>query len=129
MDTLTITRRESHGVTVVELDGKITIGGTNSELRKTLRGISEEGVKQVVLNMGGVSTIDSSGLGEIVAGFATMRRNGGSMCLANISQRISSLMTITKLYTVFDIFESEEKAVESFQSEALASPEAKSAAV
>lgn len=114
MDTLTINRREVAGVTVVDLDGKITIGGTNSELRKTLRGMVDEGVKQVVLNMTRVSTIDSSGLGEFVAGYSSLRRSGGSLRLANISQRISSIMTITKLYTVFDIFDSEDKAVASF---------------
>ena len=114
MDTLTISRREVAGVTVVDLDGKVTIGGTNSVLRKTLRGMVDEGVKQVVLNMTRVSTIDSSGLGEFVAGYSSLRRSGGSLRLANISQRISNIMTITKLYTVFEIFDSEQKAVASF---------------
>lgn len=114
MSTLTITKRQADGVTIVDLAGKIALGETNQQLHESIRQIVQDGNKNVVLNLTNVSMIDSSGLGELVGSYATLEKNGGTLKLANIPERLLELMTITKLYTVFDIFGSEAEAVASF---------------
>lgn len=117
MSGLKITTREISDVTIVDLDGRVTIGDTNCQLHETMRSLVSEGKKNVILNLKKIDKIDSSGLGEIVAGFSTMRKNGGSLKLVNMSERIQDIMMITKLLTVFDCFETEAAAIESFNSE------------
>lgn len=118
MSDLNITKRQVQGVVIVDLAGKIALGDTNRQLHETMRELVAEGKKNVVLNLAKVTMIDSSGLGELVAGYATLEKNDGTLKLANIPARVTELMTITKLYTVFEIFESEEDAIASFDAQA-----------
>ena len=114
MTSLTIQERQLGGVTIIDLDGKILIGETNRQLHDAIKILVAEGKEQILLNMAKVSYIDSSGLGEIVAAFTTLKASGGALKLFNVPVKVTSLMTITKLYTVFDIFEDEAAGVASF---------------
>ena len=114
MSGLNITQRRVGGVVILDLDGKIALGETNRSLHESLKVLAESDEKNVLVNLARVTAIDSSGLGELVAGFASLERSGGSMKLLNLPERITEIMTITKLLTVFDIFENEADAVASF---------------
>lgn len=114
MSNLVISNREVQGIVIVDLAGKIAIGETNQQLHEAIRNLVQEGRSKVIINLANVSMIDSSGLGELVGGFATIEKNGGAMKLANIPARVNELMIITKLYTVFEIFENEADAIASF---------------
>ena len=114
MSGLNITQRRVGDVVILDLDGKIALGETNRSLHESLRGLADSNEKNVLINLANVTGIDSSGLGELVAGFASLERSGGSLKLLNLQQRITELMTITKLFTVFDVFENEADAVASF---------------
>lgn len=116
MSNLNINNRQVNGVTIVDLEGRIALGESNTALHQSLKQLVAEGKKQVVLNLAKVSGIDSSGLGSIVAGYSTLQAAGGSLKLVNLSDRVADLMTITKLYTVFDIYDNESDAVNSFGS-------------
>lgn len=114
MSNLSINNRQVDGVTIVDLEGKIALGESNTALHQSLKQLVVDGKKQVVLNLANVTGIDSSGLGSIVAGYSTLQSADGALKLANLSDRIADIMTITKLYTVFDIYENEADAVKSF---------------
>ena len=114
MSGLSIRNRRVGGVTIMDLTGKIVIGDSNRALHSALREAAESDRRDVIVNLGNVSAIDSSGLGELVAGFASLEKSGGSLKLLNLPDRISELMTITKLHTVFDVFDDEDDAVESY---------------
>lgn len=116
MSNLNITERRSGGVVILDLKGKIRLGDENINLHETLRRLVEKGEKRVLLNLAEVSSIDSSGLGELVGGYTTLERNGGEMKLMHLTDSVAELMMITKLLTVFDVFENEEIAVASFGS-------------
>ncbi len=98
MSDLTITKRHVDGVVILDLTGKIKLGDSNLELHRTLRGLVEQNEKRVVLNLANVTSIDSSGLGEVVSGYATLERNGGELKLLNLTDRVNELMVITKLF-------------------------------
>jgi anti-sigma B factor antagonist len=115
MSNLTITKRQREGVVIVDLDGKIALGETNRQLHEAIRVLVQENKKNVVLNLAKVSGIDSSGLGELIAGYATLEKNDGTLKLVNLGPRVTELMTITKLLTVFDVFENETDAIASFE--------------
>lgn len=121
MSDLNISTRQSGSVTIVDLAGKIALGETNRALHDTIRKFIDAGNTKLLLNLQNVVLIDSSGLGELVASYASVERAGGSMKLANLSDRFIELITITKLYTVFDVFESEADALASFGSASEAS--------
>jgi anti-sigma B factor antagonist len=114
MDSLSITQRRTDDVVILDLAGKLTIGGTNSQLKETLRQLTTEGERSIVLNMSGLTFVDSSGLGELVSGYSTLKRENGRLALVGLSGTVLNLMTITKLYTVFDTYDSEAEAVKSF---------------
>lgn len=114
MSNLTILTRRVGDVVIVDLNGEVTLGTTNRQLHTSVHQLVKEGNLQIILNLANVKRIDSSGLGEIVAGFSTLRAAGGSLKLINIPERVNDLMTITKLYTVFDIYETEADGVNSF---------------
>jgi anti-sigma B factor antagonist len=118
MSNLTITERRDDEITIIDLEGKVALGETNRQLHEALRALVAEGRNRIVLNLKNVTTIDSSGLGEIVAGYSTLKSNGGSLVIVNMPDRVTDLMTITKLYTVFDIFDTENEAVAALQKEA-----------
>jgi anti-sigma B factor antagonist len=101
-------------VSVVDVAGRITLGEGSSALRETLRDMVSKGQKKILLNLGDVSYIDSSGIGELVSGFTTVTNSGGQLKLLNLNKRVKDLLQITKLYTVFDVHEDEAGAIRSF---------------
>jgi anti-sigma B factor antagonist len=115
MAELNINERQAGDVTVLDLSGKITIGEGSVALRSVIRRLIEEGKKKILLNLGNVSYVDSSGIGELVSSFTTIGREGGQLKLLNLSQKIQDLMTITKLHTVFDVYDEETSALNSYK--------------
>lgn len=103
-------------VTVLDLKGKMTLGEGDELLKDKINSLVSQGHKKLVLNLEGVPYIDSAGLGEIVRTYTTVSRQGGKLKLLNLTKRIEDLLSITKLLTVFETFESEEEAVRSFAS-------------
>ena len=106
--------RQVGDVSVVDVAGRITLGEGSSALRDLLREMVGKGDKKILLNLGDVSYIDSSGIGELVSGFTTVTNSGGELKLLNLNKRVKDLLQITKLYTVFDVHEDEAGAVRSF---------------
>lgn len=109
-----IEQRAVSDVIVLDLKGKITLGEGDELLKDKVNSLLNQGYKKVVLNLAGVPYIDSAGLGEIVRTYTTVSRQGGSLKLLNLTKRITDLLSITKLLTVFETFESEGDAVRSF---------------
>jgi anti-sigma B factor antagonist len=101
-------------VSVVDVAGRITLGEGSSALRDLLREMVGKNQKKILLNLGDVSYIDSSGIGELVSGFTTVTNQGGQLKLLNLTKRVKDLLQITKLYTVFDVHDDEAGAVRSF---------------
>jgi len=106
--------RQVGDVAVVDVAGRIILGEGSSALRDSLRDMVSKGQKKILLNLGEVSYIDSSGIGELVSGFTSVTNNGGQLKLLSLTKRVKDLLQITKLYTVFDVHESEASAVRSF---------------
>jgi anti-sigma B factor antagonist len=99
---------------VIDVVGRITLGEGATTLRETIRGLVTKGDKKIVLNLSEVSYIDSSGIGELVSGFTSATNQGGVLKLLGLTKRVKDLLQITKLYTVFEVFDSETSAVRSF---------------
>lgn len=116
MSNLIISNRRVDGVVILDLVGGIRLGQDNSSLHNSIRKLVESGEKSVLINLGQVTKVDSSGLGELIAAWTTLRKSGGEAKLLNLTQSIEHLMTLTKLLTVFDTYENESDAVASFQS-------------
>jgi len=115
MAELNISERQVGDVTVLDMDGKITIGEGSVALRTAVRRLLEEGKKKILLNLAKVGYIDSSGIGELVSSYTAINKESGSLKLLNLTQKLQDLLTITKLLTVFDVYEGEEEALQSFQ--------------
>lgn len=109
-----ITTRQVDAVTVLDVSGKITLGEGSSALRDALHAAVAAGNKKILLNLGEVNYIDSSGIGELVAGFTSVSNAGGQLKLLNLTKRVQDLLQITKLYTVFDVHDDEAHALRSF---------------
>ena len=109
-----LTTRQVGDVTVIDAVGRITLGEGASTFRDTIRDLAAKGNKKLLVNLGDVSYIDSSGIGEMVSGFTTVTNHGGQLKLLGLSKRVKDLLQITKLYTVFEVFEDEASAVRSF---------------
>ncbi len=109
-----LTTRQVGDVTVVDAVGRITLGEGASTFRDTIRDLASNGHKKMLLNLAEVSYIDSSGIGEMVSGFTTVTNQGGQVKLLNLTKRVKDLLQITKLYTVFEVFDDEAAAVRSF---------------
>ncbi len=109
-----LTTRQVGDVTVIDAVGKITLGDGASSFRETIRSLTGSGQKKLLLNLAEVSYIDSSGIGEMVSGFTTVANQGGVLKLLNLNKRVKDLLQITKLYTVFEVFDDESAAVRSF---------------
>jgi len=101
-------------VTVMDLSGRITLGEGSVQLREAVKDLVAKGHKKIVLNLGDVSYMDSSGVGELVTAYTTVKNQGGELKLVNLTKKIEDLMTITKLATVFDIHNDEASAVKAF---------------
>ena len=115
-----IEERVVDGVTILDLKGKMTLGEGDELLKDKINSLIHQGQKKLLLNLEGVPYIDSAGLGEIVRTYTTVSRQGGSLKLVNLTKRITDLLAITKLLTVFETFDSEKDAVASYQSPASA---------
>jgi anti-sigma B factor antagonist len=111
---LQIVEKELSGVTVLELSGRVTLGEESSQLRTKIKDILAQGKKRLVLDLGNVSYIDSAGLGTLVAGYTSSQNQGASMKLANLTKRFREQLNITKLVTVFEVYDSVEGAIRSF---------------
>ena len=106
--------RQVGDVSVVDVAGRITLGEGSSALRDALRDMVAKNQKKILLNLGDVSYIDSSGIGELVSGFTSVTNSGGQLKLLGLTKRVKDLLQITKLYTVFDVHEEESSAIRSF---------------
>ena len=111
---MTITTREVSHVTIVDINGRITLGDETGQLRDTVRQLIAAGKKKIVLNLAQVDYIDSSGVGELVSSFTTVRNAGGELKLLSLTKKVHDVLHVTKLYTVFDIKDDEFTAVKSF---------------
>ncbi|HTC79446.1 MAG TPA: STAS domain-containing protein [Terriglobales bacterium] len=107
--------RQLDGVTVVDLSGRITLGEGSVVLRDLVRELIGKGNKKILLNLGDVTYIDSSGIGELVSAFTTVRNQGGELKLLKLTKKVHDLLQITKLYTVFDVKDDEAVAISSFK--------------
>jgi anti-sigma B factor antagonist len=112
-----LSTRTVDGILVVDCSGRIIFGEESASLRDTLRDLIPQN-KKIILNLSGVNYIDSGGLGTLVALYTSARNSGGSIKLANLTQRVGDLLQVTKLLTVFDVYDSEERALESFRAAA-----------
>ena len=109
-----LTTRQVGDVTVIDAVGRITLVEGSSAFRDMIREMAAAGNKKILLNLGEVSYIDSSGIGELVSGFTTVTNHGGNLKLLNLTKRVKDLLQITKLYTVFEVHDDEAGAVRSF---------------
>jgi anti-sigma B factor antagonist len=112
--SMAITRRRLDEVAILDLTGRITIGEGTIMLRQDIQSMLEQGQRKFLVNLADVDYIDSSGLGELVSSFTTVSNAGGQLKLLNLTRRVRDLMQITKLLTVFDVFDSEPEALKSF---------------
>jgi len=111
---LNMVEKEIKGVTVLEVKGRVTLGEESNHLRTRLKELLSQGKTRLVLDLAEVSYIDSAGLGTLVAGFTSAQNQGASLKLANLTKRFNEQLHITKLVTVFDVFESVQDAMKSF---------------
>jgi anti-sigma B factor antagonist len=112
---LTIASREVAGVNILDLSGRITLGEGSVQLRDAVRGLIGKGNKKILLNLGDVNYIDSSGLGELVSAFTTAKNQQADIKLLNLTKKVHDLLQLTKLVTVFDIYDDEASAIASFK--------------
>jgi anti-sigma B factor antagonist len=115
-----IDERTVGDVVVLDIKGRVQLGEGDEMLKDKVNSLLNQGRKKIVLNLAGVPYIDSAGLGEVVRTFTTVSRQGGSLKLLNLTKRITDLLAITKLLTVFDTYDSEQEAVQSFSASAKA---------
>jgi len=112
--TMKSNSRRVDGVTIMDLSGRITLGEGSVMLRDQIRELLGKGEKKILLNLGDVTYIDSSGIGELVSAFTTVRNQGGELKLLNLTKKVHDLLQITKLYTVFDVKDDEASAIKAF---------------
>src|SRR5437762_3216266 len=115
MAELDLKERQAGDVTILDLSGEVRIGEGSITLRDTIRNLADQGKKKLLLNLRGVKYIDSSGIGELIANYTTVSRQGGQLKLLNLTDKIQSLLVITKLLTVFDTYDNEAEALNSFK--------------
>ena len=106
--------RQVDATTIVDISGRITLGEGSSTLRETVRDLVTKGQKKILLNLGDVTYIDSSGIGELVSSYTTVKNQGGQLKLLNLQKKVHDLLQITKLYTVFEVHTDEAAGVKSF---------------
>jgi anti-sigma B factor antagonist len=114
MAVLYATIREVETITIVDLSGRISLGEGSALLRRTVRDLLDNGHNKILLNLGDVNYIDSSGIGELVSGFTAVRSREGQLKLLNLTKKVHDLLQITKLFTVFEVYSDEGTAVGSF---------------
>jgi anti-sigma B factor antagonist len=114
--SMKIKTRHVDGVTILDLSGRITLGEGSVTIRDAVRNVTATGSKKILLNLGDINYIDSSGIGELVSAFTTVKNGGGELKLLNLTKKVHDLLQITKLYTVFDIKDDEGSAIAAFTS-------------
>jgi anti-sigma B factor antagonist len=114
MAELDLKERQAGDVTILDLTGEVRIGEGSVALRDSIRNLADQGKKKVLLNLAGVKYIDSSGIGELIANYTTISRQGGQLKLLKLTDRVQNLLVITKLLTVFDSYDDESEALKSF---------------
>ena len=112
--SIQVKTRQVGDVSVIDVTGRITLGEGASTLRESIRDLVAKGNKKILLNLSDVSYIDSSGIGELVSGFTTVTNQGGVLRLLGLTKRVKDLLQITKLYTVFEVYDDETSAIRSF---------------
>ena len=115
MAELDVKERQAGDVTILDLNGSVRMGEGAVSLRNAIRGLADQGKKKILLNLAGVKNIDSSGIGELIANYTTITRDGGQLKLLNLTENIQNLLVITKLLTVFDSYDNEPDALNSFK--------------
>ena len=105
------TTRDVNGIAVIKVDGKITIGAGDQQLRDVIAGASSN---KILLDLSGVTTIDSSGIGELVGSYTTVTNKGGKLKLLHLPAKLNELLHVTQLITVFEVYENEDEALKSF---------------
>jgi len=108
------TTRSTNNVDIIKLDGKITIGAGDQQLREVIGSAVNEGKTNILLDLSGVTTIDSSGIGELVGSYTTVTNRGGKLKLLHLPAKLNELLHVTQLITVFEVYENEQEAVNSF---------------
>ena len=114
MAELEVRERQAGDITILDMSGSIRIGEGSVALRDAVRKLLNDGKKKVLLNLGGVNYMDSSGVGELIANYTSVSRDGGQLKLLNLTEKIQNLLVITKLLTVFDAYDNEAEALSSF---------------
>ncbi len=109
-----IKERVVEGVSILDVSGKIVLGEGDVQIKERIRDLLSDGQRKILLNLGDVSYIDSAGLGSLISSYATTKREGGHLKLVNLTKRVQDLLAITKLITVFDTFDNEKEAIDSF---------------
>jgi len=112
--SMKVATRQVDGVTILDLSGRITLGEGSVTLRDAVRDLLAKGSKKILLNLANITYIDSSGIGELVSAFTSVKNAGGELKLLNLTQKVHDLLQITKLYTVFDIWDNEASAITAF---------------
>jgi anti-sigma B factor antagonist len=112
--SMKLNTRQVDGITVLDLSGRITLGEGSVQLRDAVRDLLAKGSKNILLNLADVNYIDSSGIGELVSAYTTVRNQGGELKLLNLTKKVHDLLQITKLYTVFDVKDDEASAIASY---------------
>ena len=115
MAALDLKERQAGDVTILDLSGEVRIGDSSVALRESVRNLADQGKKKLLLNLAGVKYIDSTGIGELIANYTTVSRQGGQLKLLNLTERVQNLLVITKLLTVFDAYDNEAEALKSFE--------------
>lgn len=115
MAELDVKERQAGDVTILDMSGAVRIGEGSVAMRDAVRGLVNDGRRKVLLNLSGVNYMDSSGVGELIANYTTLKREGGQLKLLNLTDKIQSLLVITKLLTVFDTYDNEAEALSSFK--------------
>ena len=115
MAELDVKQRQAGDVTILDCNGSIRMGDGAVSLRNAIRGLNEQGSKKILLNLHEVKNVDSSGIGELIANYTTLSRDGGQLKLLNLTEKIQNLLVITKLLTVFDSYDNEAEALNSFK--------------
>ena len=115
MAQLSIKQRQAGDVAILDLDGEVRIGDSATALRGAIRELVAGGNQKILLNLAGVRYIDSSGIGELIANYTTVGRSGGHLKLLSLTDKVQDLLVITKLLTVFDVYDTETEALSSFK--------------
>ncbi|HVF89962.1 MAG TPA: STAS domain-containing protein [Blastocatellia bacterium] len=110
-----IKERVVEGISVLDISGKIVLGEGDGQVKERIKDLLADGQKRILLNLGDVSYIDSAGLGALISSYTTSKRVGGQLKLVNLTKRIQDLLSITKLITVFDTYETEREAISSYK--------------